>query len=134
MCGECVVKPEMNNRMRSFIIGGGVSAETCAGTVHTVLQPHNKVKCLPSCVWLMGGALLLATVLGCATPPHGFDRIGGYNQGQFSENRNEGFIKLNTPQSEDHNPLLDDPWAILKCPSGRYIKLCEWHCVDEFNY
>jgi hypothetical protein len=69
----------------------------------------------------------------CVPVKYSFDKIGDYNQGQFDEHRNEGFIKLNTPQSNDHNPLLDDPFASMKCPSGRYVKYCEWHCVDDLR-
>ena len=99
----------------------------------TVLSRHYDSNRLRASVQLLCTVVLLLILLGCAAP-QGFDRIGGYNQGQFSLDRNLGFIKLNTPQPDDHNPLLDDPWATLRCPSGKYIKLCEWHCVDDFNH
>jgi len=78
--------------------------------------------------------LLLVMVIGflgggCATVPPGFDRIGGYNDGQFAPDRNEGFIKLNTPESDNFNPRVgSDPFCV------GWVKKCEWHCMDRESW
>ena len=74
--------------------------------------------------------LILLVLSGCASlnnPPPGFDRIGQYNQGQFAPDRNEGFIKLYTPEPEDRIP----DFKLAMYPNCvNWVKRCEWHCMD----
>jgi hypothetical protein len=51
-----------------------------------------------------------------------------YSDGQFVEQTN--FIKLNHPEPEDYNPKAND---LFKCPSGRWMKRCEWWCAEDIE-
>jgi hypothetical protein len=61
----------------------------------------------------------------------GFDTIGNYNQGQFDPNRNEGFIKLGTPEL-GANPKATDWKYFRENTSGiPWDKACEWRSPFE---
>ena len=62
--------------------------------------------------------------------------LGRYNEGQFSPDRNPNFIKLNTPESDDYNPKLNDllhPEYWNTQPSD-WDKRCEWWLKRDLGY
>jgi hypothetical protein len=60
-------------------------------------------------------------------PPPGFDKVGGFNKGQFAPGINEGFIKLNTPEIGENPKLKDDLKYFRENSSGiPWEKACEW--------
>jgi len=81
--------------------------------------------------------LLLLVVLGllvsgCATAPKGFGTIGQYNEGQFTLDRNDNFIKLYTPEPEDFNPKLGTISYWVESINEAWYKACEWHPTSRY--
>jgi len=67
----------------------------------------------------------------CALDLYTTDNAGAYNPGQFPAEEQTGFVKLNTPEPDDFNPLDPDnpePWT-----SPYFIKACEWHPVVNYQ-
>lgn len=66
----------------------------------------------------------------CVLEMHTKPKLGGYCPGQFG-GKQEGFIKLRTPEPDDFNPLTDDPDP---ASDPNHFKACEWHSITEKGY
>ena len=69
--------------------------------------------------------LLILILCGCAHV-----EFGKYCEGQFQTDVNDSnFIKLNTPEPDDHNPKLEHWMSSFRCT--HWEKACEWRCSDD---